>query len=79
LRYSGKSWNGLGAIFPPGATGSHTHGNGSAWRVFSFALHAVQHAVEPAIPLQSVLHHWRQLEADLREGKRQRRPRVNTL
>ena len=79
LRYSGKNWKGLGAIFPPGATGSHTHGNGSAWRVFSFTLHAVQQAVEPTISLQSVLHNWRQLEADLREGRRQQTSRVNTL
>src|ERR1035437_703262 len=74
---SGKSWNDSGAIFPPGATDFQKRGNGSAWRVFSFGLHALQQAIEPAISLQGGLDQWNQLEMELRERKRQRIPRIN--
>jgi hypothetical protein len=36
------------------------------------ALHAIQRAIEPALPLREVLDHWNQIEMDLRERKRHR-------
>jgi len=39
-------------------------------------LHAIQQAIEPALPLQDVLNHWNQLAADLRERSRHRVPQV---
>jgi hypothetical protein len=40
------------------------------------ALHAIQRAIEPALPLREVLDHWNQIEMDLRERKRYRIPRL---
>jgi hypothetical protein len=54
-------------------------GNGSAWRVFSFLLHQIQQAIEPVIPLQQVLKNWNQIETDLKERSRTRRPQISIL
>jgi hypothetical protein len=44
----------------------------SEWREFAFALHQIQDAIEPAIPLKRVLAHWNWLAATLAENHRQR-------
>jgi hypothetical protein len=42
-------------------------------------LHALQEAIEPPIPLQQIVGHWNQLEMDLREPSRKRRPQIEIL
>ncbi len=74
-----KSCSAWGAIFPPGATKSPKSNPNSAWRHFSFLLHAIQQALDPTVPLAHVLHNWNQIAADLNEATRNRQPQVNVL
>jgi hypothetical protein len=62
----------MGAIFPPGATGSTGSQPNSTWRQFSFLLHALQQAIEPVLPLRQILDNWNQLATELNEAPRQR-------
>jgi hypothetical protein len=39
-------------------------------------LHAMQQAIEPTIPLQSVVSQWSQIEMDLQERSRRRVPQI---
>jgi hypothetical protein len=48
----------------------------SAWRQFSFLLHAIQQAIEPVLPLRKILVDWNQLSAELNEAPRKR---LNTM
>jgi hypothetical protein len=44
----------------------------SEWREFGFALHQVQNAIEPSLPLAQVLSGWNRLAAGLAESHRNR-------
>ena len=44
----------------------------SEWREFAFALHQIQDAIEPHLPLPQVLSQWNRLAAGLTESHRNR-------
>jgi len=44
----------------------------SEWREFAFALHQIQDAIEPELPLEKVLAQWNRLAAALAESHRER-------
>jgi hypothetical protein len=44
----------------------------SEWREFGFALHQIQNAIEPRLPLTHVLTGWNRLAAGLAESHRNR-------
>jgi hypothetical protein len=58
--------------FPPGATFSKETRERSEWREFAFALHQVQNAIEPSLPLTQVLNGWNRLATSLAESHRNR-------
>ena len=58
--------------FPPGATFSRDTRQRSEWREFGFALHQIQHAIEPSLTLIQVLNAWNRLAAALAESHRNR-------
>jgi hypothetical protein len=58
--------------FPPGATFSPETRQRSEWREFAFALHQIQNAIEPELPLEKVLTQWNRLATALAENHRER-------
>jgi hypothetical protein len=62
----------LGATFPPGVTQARRGAPPSPWREFSFALHQIQQAIEPRLPLQQTLFSWNQIARALAENSRTR-------
>jgi hypothetical protein len=44
----------------------------SEWREFAFALHQIQNAIEPHVPLHAILSDWNRLAAALAENHRNR-------
>lgn len=58
--------------FPPGATFSKDTRERSEWREFGFALHQIQDAIEPRLPLTQVLNGWNRLATALAEPHRNR-------
>jgi hypothetical protein len=44
----------------------------SEWREFGFALHQIQNAIEPILPLAKVLNGWNSVAAALAENHRNR-------
>src|SRR5580692_1192289 len=67
-----KNWFASSAIFPPPATHSRRAGPCSPSREFSFALHQVQHAIEPHLSFQQTLYSWNQIAQALAEKSRNR-------
>jgi hypothetical protein len=55
------------------------HRQRSDWREFAFALHQVQDAIEPDIPLTHVLTQWNRLAVDLAESPRNREAQNRNL
>ena len=54
------------APFPPGATISQSKPPiRSRWREFQFAFHRVIEAVAPRVGLETTLHNWNRIAADL--------------
>jgi len=51
----------------------------SAWREFSFALHRIQQAIHPRLPLSAVLNQWNSVAMNLSESYRVRRPMLEFL
>jgi hypothetical protein len=62
----------MGAIFPPRATHSRRRGPCSPSREFSFALHQIQQAIEPHLPLQQTLFSWNEIAQAFAEKSRNR-------
>ena len=58
--------------FPPGATFYEGTRQRSEWREFAFALHQIQNAIEPSLPLNQVLNGWNRLATGLAENHRNR-------
>jgi hypothetical protein len=46
----------------------------SRWREFSFALHQLQHAIQPMLPLADVMGRWAEIAISLAERVRNRLP-----
>jgi len=65
--------------FPPGATFSKDTRQRSEWREFGFALHQIQNAIEPSLPLRQVLNGWNRLAAALAESHRNRAAQERNL
>jgi hypothetical protein len=51
----------------------------SEWREFAFALHQIQNAIEPHVPLHAVLSDWNRLAAALAENHRNRATQSRNL
>ena len=51
----------------------------SEWREFAFALHQIQDAIEPDLPLIQVLTEWNRLAAALAESHRKREAQNRNL
>lgn len=51
----------------------------SPWREFSFALHQVQGAIEPSLPLQETIFSWNQIARSLAEAPRNRLPQLSDV
>lgn len=51
----------------------------SEWREFAFALHQIQQAIEPDIPLRRIIEHWDEIATALAEPSRKRVPQVRNL
>jgi hypothetical protein len=51
----------------------------SRWREFSFAFHQLQQAVDPRIPLQSVINDWGEIAAELAEPPRKRHVQIEEM
>jgi hypothetical protein len=66
-------------IFPPGGTYSRTLRPVSPWREFSFALHQLQHALHPTLPLADLITRWTDIADDLAERPRKRKNAILKL
>lgn len=44
----------------------------SRWREFAFAFHQITYAINPAVPLRTMIANWRTIAKELRESPRQR-------
>ena len=44
----------------------------SRWREFSFALHQLQHAIQPTLPLADIMERWAEIAIALAERPRNR-------
>jgi hypothetical protein len=61
-----------GRDIPPGDT-YYRSPQASQWREFLFALHQIQRAIEPLLPLRETLERWREIECGLAESTRKRK------
>lgn len=62
-------------MFPPGGTCPPDRTR-SHWREFGFALHQLQQAIEPRLPLRNVIERWPDIEHALAERHRNRLPQL---
>ena len=53
--------------------------NRSNWREFALALHQIEDAIQPHIPLAEVIANWHQISMDLRERARRRVQQIENI
>src|ERR1039458_4815864 len=73
------NFSALVAIFPPEDAFFRARQPLSRWREFSFALHQVQHAIEPHLSLKHTLLNWNGIARALAENPRVRLLQCSTF